>query len=111
MTPLAEIKWRLWMATPGQWMVTPHNVYDKFISVERKDGGCWGGPALCKVQNDDEPNGESNADLIANAPSDLAYLIARVEALQEVYEAAQEERRIEYGPKLREALKVVEWMK
>ena len=112
MTRLEEIKGRLERATPGKWFLrcmpggavndcfvqaprlSPRHPYD--IEVAGDDCGSELYPAEMR---------RADMELLANSKADLAYLLARVEALQEVYEAAQEERRIEYGPKLREALK------
>lgn len=96
MTRLEEIKGRLERATPGPWLRNGNRV--DAVNEEKCGLAFIAAPVAIIPDMNDIP-------LIANAPSDLAYLIARVEALQEVYEAAQEERRIEYGPKLREALK------
>lgn len=60
-----EIKSRLDAATPGPW----HNVYPFIVANEYMQGG------ICTVEIGQKPD----ADLIAHAPADIAWLIEQYE--------------------------------
>lgn len=67
---LQEIRARLDAATPGPWHVHPVGS----IEVRRLD---YSGFVVARANHDDD------ADLIAHAPADLAWLLAEIDALRE----------------------------
>ncbi len=75
-TKLDEIRARLEAATPGKWKrfgVARHIIGTKFNEAE----------AAGIIHHQWSHNTtDANADLIVNAPTDLAYLLARVEAAE-----------------------------
>jgi len=82
---LTEIRARLAAATPGPW----HVFRDSIVA------SAWvnrGDDPICEVvtdANDRSPDqGDTDARLIANAPTDLADLLAEVQRLRAVDEAA-----------------------
>lgn len=79
---LREIRLRLEKATPGRWRA------DGNINRESKEV-VWGsdGIAVATIHGYRLPN--ENADLIAHAPADVAYLLARLEKAEAVCEAAR----------------------
>lgn len=79
----AEVRARLSAATPGPWSVNQYLGFDVWDFAQRTR------VAKCDPREDYLPGKTScwaNSDLIANAPTDLARLLAMVE----VYEAALE---------------------
>ena len=81
---LDAIKARLAKATPGPWLLQgAQSDYDISGEGERVDG--WNvGPRVLEIDlRDPRHLTLSNAELIANAPSDLAALVAEVERLRE----------------------------
>jgi hypothetical protein len=75
----AEIRARLQAATPGPW----HADDGDFGCVMVGNYG-WVTPAGVNAPeyDVDTPQGHADAELIAHAPTDLAYLLARVEELE-----------------------------
>lgn len=72
---IAEIAARVEAATPGPWAVDAE-VYFGFCTVRAPDR-----KAVCGMpENESWPQARANAEVIARAPADLAYLLARVEA-------------------------------
>lgn len=77
---LAEIRARLKEATPGPWVIGSYrgmNGYD----IETADGRDLSGIHRGMV------DGRRNAELIAHAPADLAYLLDRVDRLENAVKA------------------------
>ncbi len=75
MTRIDEIKKRLAAATPGPWL--KHEAYHVICKVGEALHGI-----VCRL-----PPKDTDADLIANAPADLAYLIERLEAAEALLDA------------------------
>lgn len=103
MTRIEEIRERLSKATPGPWEFQrwPCESLDQAVdwfrkSVEKGNGfHIWavGGKdpddvVICLTGNG--PRSEHHAAILSLYPSDLAYLLDRIEKLEAVYEAAKE---------------------
>lgn len=90
MDRIDEIRERLSKATPGKWEVRAQLPYSEamLLFVGREDGnrslasGMWNaGPGLERDKN--------NFEMIAHAPSDLAYLLSQLDAARKVVEAGE----------------------
>lgn len=79
MSRLDEIKKRLESATSGPW--TAVNNYADYYHLESKDEQIINEKGIC---------GHEDAALIANIPTDLKYLIARVEKLEKFRAIAEQ---------------------
>ena len=85
---LAEIRARLDAATPGPWAVmyrgTPHCVVVKSLDQNPDEGRSWWVMAWPRGRKRDalaQPAMDNNADLIAHAPADIAWLLEEVDNL------------------------------
>ena len=80
MSRIDEIRDRLDKATPGPWEATyePSDRWTSITGQAHDDGGRW---LLCPEVATCEGEGHTDADLIANAPADLAWLLGEVERL------------------------------
>ena len=78
---LQDIKKRLQAATPGPWEVEENNVHRGTITaVHRNDLKEWFD--IWSPNNSGTPEEmDGNAQLIINAPTDIAFLVAKVEQL------------------------------
>lgn len=78
MIDLDAIKARLTAATPGPWRVSRQNIDERPGTSEVCDlvNDCW-----VIVEHNDLGRYEDDADLIAHAPTDLAYLCATLRTL------------------------------
>lgn len=94
MTPeqLSEIEARLRAATPGPWTKDPRGggVVRGSTLIEFVRGSSYTQVALAVGLHEKEAGGqEENATFIANAPADIAALIAEVERLRRHLDGAQ----------------------
>jgi hypothetical protein len=76
---ISEIRARLEGVTPGPWRAP----FPSYVI------GGFGHGKVCQLDGVyvKNPNDRADATFIANAPADIAYLLDRVEALEEVFEA------------------------
>ena len=72
---IAEIRARLDAATPGPWRTLDWADPPMFVVAQPRDSDHWPRLASCGFGGD--------ADLIANAPADIAWLLDEVDALRE----------------------------
>lgn len=85
MTRIIEIKERLAAATPWPWTVfNDHPLHS--APVVCADGSFKGGIFVCACNTSADNSGIKDANLIANAPSDIAYLLERIEELEKYIE-------------------------
>ena len=88
---LDEIRKRLGAATPGPWHIErmKHSLKHSEIWLQPEDEHAWS--LDCNTY---QPNSkdEANAQLIAHAPEDIAYLLAEVERLQADLQKAYQEQ-------------------
>lgn len=92
---IAEIRERLEGATPGPWQA---------ISSGREHGDHWyvtdAGEAIASIHasdGEDEDQREPDAEFIAHAPDDIAYLLARLSAVTDALDREKLEPVIENG--------------
>ena len=78
MPNLAEIRERWAKGTPGPWEVNDRREIGMFIFKRDKTVGNF-----VRVYKDKNIDSIANADKIANAPTDIAFLLAEVERLRE----------------------------
>ena len=80
MTRIDEIRDRLDKATPGPWKATyePDDRWTSITGQGHNDGGRW---LLCPEVATCEGEDHPDADLIANAPADLAWCLGKIERL------------------------------
>jgi hypothetical protein len=95
-----EIRERLAKATPGPWFKTA-NWYvssDEDYSIYNRDGRWCGGhdPLIAQIQGPGIRRGE-DFDLIAAAPSDLAFLLSELDRARKVVEAARQAQALIHG--------------
>ena len=90
-----EIRSRLEKATPGAWIVRKmrgeeSNIGHGFVQAPRVDPSHgYDIEILCEDANYPDEKREGDLQLIAHAPSDLAYLLSRVEKMESVVKAAK----------------------
>ena len=91
---LEEISARLNAATPGPWRVyvaidaRDHTVYGNFKSKPYLLAEIWHNGLRPNEEHGEFAQQQShNADLIANAPSDITFLLSEVERLQGLLDA------------------------
>jgi len=75
-----DIRARLEAATPGPWMVDPDDAAVVMRPDERHPNG-WDG-VMIAVAKGGEMEATFIADLIAHAPTDLAFLLSRLESAE-----------------------------
>lgn len=87
----AQIRERLSKATPGPWEHRLDSNYKK----EPHAGSIWqdaGGYWLAKIE-DDGPNDLADAELIANAPADLQFLLSELSSVRSALERAEQDAK------------------
>lgn len=80
-----EIRARLKAATPGPWGVTSFESEHVQTMLNAGQGECWAvwadvdGHCLAPATTGNGPTSEANAEFIAHAPGDLAFLLSLLE--------------------------------
>jgi hypothetical protein len=88
---IEEIKARLQAATPGPWEYQERS--DAYTHIVRTPPSRF----LCQLSQDTSGVTEANARLIASAPSDISWLLSRLEdAERRVSETERDARRLDF---------------
>lgn len=81
MKEITEIRERWSKASPGPWFLANGNeVHDRKAEFNEMGARIGDTPNLLMIEK--YPNGRANAEAFANAPADIAYLLAEVDRLE-----------------------------